>query len=236
MQKGNFHMSIDILAEATNEAERPNFIFGQCEVSGQYVQFVDKKKVIWTEHDDLNKRELEVTMVVNPIEETGLTKLMTRQFIANNYGEFATIVWPSLKNCGLKQLNELNKKFVKMEIVEARKYKDKTTGELKSATTFKFHGVYADKAACVAELHKSGQPVSTLNVAPSSNPGDPMAIDMTPNASNLERENSKAFLPMLIKAAGGDTNQLKTLIASMSPLNKYFTVDSPEVVELLKAA
>lgn len=229
-------MSIDILAEATNEAERPNFIFGQCEVSGQYVQFVDKKKVIWTEHDDLNKRELEVTMVVNPIEETGLTKLMTRQFIANNYGEFATIVWPSLKNCGLKQLNELNKKFVKMEIVEARKYKDKTTGELKSATTFKFHGVYADKAACVAELHKSGQPVSTLNVAPSSNPGDPMAIDMAPNASNPERESSKLFLPMLVKAAGGDVNQLKTMIASMTPLNKYFTVDSPEVVELLKAA
>lgn len=229
-------MSIDILAEATNEAERPNFIFGQCEVSGQYVQFVDKKKVIWTEHDDLNKRELEVTMVVNPIEETGLTKLMTRQFIANNYGEFATIVWPSLKNCGLKQLNELNKKFVKMEIVEARKYKDKTTGELKSATTFKFHGVYADKAACVAELHKSGQPVSTLNVAPSSNPGDPMAIDMTPNTSNPERESSKLFLPMLVKAAGGDVNQLKTMIASMSPLNKYFTIDSPEVVELLKAA
>ena len=63
-----------------------------------------------------------------------------------------------------------------------------------------------------------------------------MAIDMTANAHNPERESSKAFLPMLVKAAGGDLNQLKLTLASMSPLNKYFTIDSPEVQALLKAA
>jgi hypothetical protein len=58
---------------------------------------------------------------------------------------------------------------------------------------------------------------------------------MTPNAANPERESYKAFLPTLVKAANGDKQQLATMLAGMSPLNKYFTVDSPEVVALLAA-
>jgi len=192
---------------------------------------------------DLIARKLETPHQLKPVAESLSNSLGKPKYSLADISNFNIDDAATRANVDLlagivsmqKQLNELNKKFVKMEIVEARKYKDKTTGELKSATTFKFHSVYVDKVACVAEFGKSGQPVSTLNVAPANNPGDPMAIDMTANANNLERENSKAFLPMLIKAAAGDTNQLKTLIASMSPLNKYFTVDSPEVVELLKA-
>lgn len=230
-------MSIDILAEATNEAERPNFIFGQCDVSGAYVQFVNKKKVVWTEHDDPKDKQLEVTFIVNPIEETGLTKLMNRSAIANNYGEFATIIWPSLRDlCGLKQLNELNKKFVKMEVVEARQYTDKTTGEIKKATTFKFHAVYADKAACVADFNKTGQPRNTLVTAATPIPGDPSVVDMTPNTQNQERETAKLFLASLVKGAAGNKQQLAMMISGMPQISKYFTVDSPEVAELLKAA
>lgn len=229
---------LDPMSTAVEEAERPNFIYGQLEVSAAFIQFVNKKKTVWTEHDDPKERRTEVTMVINPIEETGLTQLFTRSTICGNRGEWADIIWPSLRDgCGIKELRAADKKFVKVEVVKTgRKYTNKNGEEVEN-TTFKFHGLFADKAGCVSAFSADGgTPKSTLNVAPSNNPGDPMAIDMTANASNLERENSKAFLPMLIKAAGGDTNQLKTLIASMSPLNKYFTVDSPEVVELLKAA
>ena len=229
---------LDPMNTAVEEAERPNFIYGQLEVSAAFIQFVNKKKTVWTEHDDAKERRTEVTMVINPIEETGLTQLFTRSTICGNRGEWADIIWPSLRDvCGIKELRAADKKFVKVEVVKTgRKYTNKNGEEVEN-TTFKFHGLFADKAGCVSAFSADGgTPKSTLNVAPPNNPGDPMAIDMTPNASNLERENSKAFLPMLIKAAGGDTNQLKTLIASMSPLNKYFSVDSPEVVELLNAA
>jgi len=229
---------LDPMNSAVEEAERPNFIYGQLEVSAAFIQFVNKKKTIWTEHDDPKERRTEVTMVINPIEETGLTQLFTRSTICGNRGEWADIIWPSLRDvCGIKELRAADKKFVKVEVVKTgRKYTNKNGEEVEN-TTFKFHGLFADKAGCVSAFSADGgTPKSTLNVAPSSNPGDPMAIDMTPNTSNPERESSKLFLPMLVKAAGGDVNQLKTMIASMSPLNKYFTIDSPEVVELLKAA
>lgn len=230
---------LDPMNTAVEEAERPNYIYGQLEVSAAFIQFVNKKKTVWTEHDDPKERRTEVTMVINPIEETGLTQLFTRSTICGNRGEWADIIWPSLRDvCGIKELRAADKKFVKVEVVKTgRKYTNKNGEEVEN-TTFKFLGLYADKSGCVSAFSADGgTPIkNTLHTAPTNNPGDPMAIDMTPNANNLERENSKAFLPMLIKAAGGDTNQLKVLIASMSPLNKYFTVDSPEVVELLKAA
>lgn len=229
---------LDPMSTAVEEAERPNFIYGQLEVSAAFIQFVNKKKTVWTEHDDPKERRTEVTMVINPIEETGLTQLFTRSTICGNRGEWADIIWPSLRDvCGIKELRAADKKFVKVEVVKTgRKYTNKNGEEVEN-TTFKFHGLFADKAGCVSAFSADGgTPKSTLHVTQPSNPGDPMAIDMAPNASNPERESSKLFLPMLVKAAGGDVNQLKTMIASMSPLNKYFTIDSPEVVELLKAA
>lgn len=227
---------LDPMNAAVEEAERPNFIYGQLEVSAAFVQFVNKKKTVWTEHDDPKERRTEVTMVINPIEETGLTQLFTRSTICGNRGEWADIIWPSLRDvCGIKELRAADKKFVKVEVVKTgRKYTNKNGEEVEN-TTFKFHGLYADKAGCVSAFSADGgTPKSTLVTA--SHPGDPMSIDMTPNASNPERESSKAFLPMLVKAAGGDINQLKVTLASMSPLNKYFTIDSPEVQALLKAA
>lgn len=227
---------LDPMNAAVEEAERPNFIYGQVEVSAAFVQFVNKKKIVWTEHDDPKERRTEVTMVINPIEETGMTQLFTRSTICGNRGEWADIIWPSLRDgCGIKSLRDADKKFVKAEVVKTgRKYTNKNGEEVEN-TTFKFHALYADKAACVSAFSADGgTPKSTLVTAPVA--GDPMAIDMTANANNPERESSKAFLPMLVKAAGGDLNQLKLTLASMSPLNKYFTIDSPEVQALLKAA
>ena len=65
---------LDPMNAAVEEAERPNFIYGQLEVSAAFVQFVNSKKIVWTEHDDPKNRSTEVTMVINPIEETGMTQ------------------------------------------------------------------------------------------------------------------------------------------------------------------
>lgn len=228
---------LDPMNAAVEEAERPNFIYGQVEVSAAFVQFVNKKKIVWTEHDDPKERRTEVTMVINPIEETGMTQLFTRSTICGNRGEWADIIWPSLRDtCGIKELRAADKKFVKAEVVKTgRKYTNRNGEEVEN-TTFKFHALYTDKAACVSAFSADGgTPKSTLNVAqPNNGAGDPMAIDMTANANNPERETSKQFLPMLVQGAK-DLVELKSMLASMAPLNKYFTVDSVEVQTLWKA-
>jgi len=43
-------------------------------------------------------------------------------------------------------------------------------------------------------------------------------------------------LPALVKGANGDLTKLAQILASMSPVNKYFTVDSPEVQALLQVS
>lgn len=234
---------LDPMAAAVEEAERLSFIFGQLEATAAFIQFVDKRKTVWTEHDDPKNRRTEVTLVINPLEETGMTRLFTRSAICSNTGEWADIVWPSLRDgCGIKALRDADKKFVKVEIVKTgRKYTNKAGEEVEN-TTFKFIALYPDKAGCVSEFLASGQPRSTLTTAsgqtptpPAATTGDPMAVDMTPNANNAERESCKMFLPMLVKAAAGNRQALANNLASMTPLNKYFNIDSPEVVALLAA-
>lgn len=224
---------LDPMAAAVEEAERPSFIFGQLEATAAFVQFVDKRKTVWTEHDKPENRRTEVTLVINPLEETGMTRLFTRSAICNNTGEWADIVWPSLRDgCGIKALRDADKKFVKVEIVKTgRKYTNKAGEEVEN-TTFKFLALYADKSACVSEFLASGQPRSTLTTANGQTPTSPA---QPADPSDMERENCRTFLPMLVKAAGGNRQTLAQNLAAMAPLNKYFNVDSPEVVALLAA-
>ena len=225
--------TLDPMAAAVSEAERPNYVYGQVEITAAFVQFQNRKKIVWTEHDDPKDRRTEVTFVINPIEETGMTSLFTRSMICGNRGEWADIVWPSLRDdCGVKELRSADKKWVKVEVVKTgRKYTNRNGEEVEN-TTFKFLGLYDDHAACAAAFTADGgKPKAASN---DDNPaGD---IDMTPTAEIAEREMCKTFLPPLVKAANGNRQQLAQNLAAMAPLNKYFTVDSPEVVALLNGA
>jgi hypothetical protein len=94
-------------------------------------------------------------------------------------------------------------------------------GVEKESTTFKFLEVYgseeaAEKAAF--ELYSGG------------NGSEPEA-DTKPN--NAERETALKFLPGLVAMSRGDTVQLATMLAQQPLIAKYFTVQSPEVQELL---
>jgi len=224
---------LDPMSSAVQEAERPNFIYGQIEASAAFIQFINKKKIVWTEHDDPKERRTEVTFVVNPIEETGMTSLFTRSAICSNRGEWADIVWPSLRDdCGIKELRTANGKFAKIEVVKTgRKYTNRSGEEVEN-TTFKFLSLYDNQAACAAAYVADGGKPRTNTVQADDPVG---AIDMTRNADNAEREISKQFLPSLVKGAGGNREQLAMMLSSMAPLNKYFTVDSPEVVALMAA-
>lgn len=230
----------DPLAVAVETAERGNFIFGEVQVSAQFVVLqkgVGKSTFIDGTHSPQDRRT-EVTFIVNPIEQSGLTQLITRAMLAES-AEWSRIVWPSLRDdCKVAQVREIDNKFVKVELVKTgRKWNDRKTGEEREGTTFKFHAVYQTLEACKSAYLAEGYSDRSSNITYVNDAvADAMAVDMTQNAHNPERESCKAFLPMLVKSAAGNRQQLATVLASMSPLNKYFHVDSPEVVALLNAA
>lgn len=227
-------LHFDPLADAVEAAERGNFYYGQVQVSGSYVVLMKgagKQTFIEGTHE-LKDRRTEVTFTLNPIEQSGLTQLITRSMIAES-PEFSRQVWPSLRDgCGITALRDLDNKFAKVELVKnGRKWQDKKTGEEREGTTFKFHTVFTDQTACIAGYEADG------NTPRTSTPVDAAAsVDMTPGVNDSEKEAMWAFMQTLIKQANGDKATLTSMLAGMPMITKYFTPDSPEVLPLLKAA
>lgn len=230
----------DPYAAAIEEAERGNYIYGQIEVAASAV--VLKKgqpKRTWIEgHDEDRDRSTEISFIVNPLEETGLTRLMQRSIIASNRGEWAQIVWPSLRDaCGVKDLRtDLDKKFVKVEFVKnGRKWTNKTSGEEQEGTTFKFHAVYDDHAACVAAYTADGNDVRGETATDPSDAGAAAAsVDMSPGAGSADpdKETALKFLEALAKQANGNKQALAEMLVNMPMITKYFNINSPEVAAM----
>lgn len=233
---------IDPMDSAVEEAERPFTMFGQLETSASFVMFVNSKKVAWIEgQDNPRDRRTEVTMIINPIEESGLVNLSTKNVICSNNNEWATIVWPSLRDeCKVANLREADRKWFKVETVKTGKtFVSKKTGETVANTTFKFVAMFNTHAECAAAYLADGNSIrtdatkGTLNGGAHSTMDDAAAIDMTPN--DERRQTALAFLPALVNAAKKDKTVLSSTFASMPMISEFFTVNSPEVVALLNA-
>lgn len=232
---------IDPMDTAVAEAERPNYIYGQLEATASFVMFANKKKVNWIDGQDAPRdRRTEVSILIYPIEETGFTNFFTRSVICSNNNEWATIIWPSLRDeCKVANLREADRKWVKVEVVKTGRSYTNKTGQTIDNTTFKFLAIYQSHAECAAAYLADGNAVRSdatkgvLNGGGHSAMDDAGAIDMTPNANNEERKAALAFLPALVKAANGNKQMLESTFAGMPMINKYFDVNSPEVTALL---
>ena len=55
-------------------------------------------------------------------------------------------------------------------------------------------------------------------------------------ANGAEKETAKKFLPALWKSSGQDVSKFAELIASNGLVSKHFSINSPEVLELIQAA
>lgn len=216
---------LDPFDSATEAGERPDAFFGKMEVSAQFVKLVKGQgKQAWIDGaDDPKDRRTEVAFVLNPLDCTGLTRTTERNVIAESR-EWSKIVWPSLRELGIKNVREVNGKFAHVEAVPQSKDSQ--------YTTLKFVGLYNTEAECVAAWEKvmgqTAQPRSAAEDVPFGNE--------QPQVNEVERNAAMGFLPHIVNANKHDLTALAKTLASMEPLNKYFTVDSPEVQELLKAA
>lgn len=230
-------ISNDPFAAAVEAAERGNFYYGSVQVSAVFVVLqkgVGKQTYIEGHHEPKD-RCTEITITINPIEQSGLTQLVIRSFIAES-AEFARIVWPSLRDaCGLAQLRDLDGKFAKVETVKnGRKWNDKKTGEEREGTTFKFHALYVSQDACVKAYESDGNVSRTGTSTPvAATAPDPVVVDTS--ASNPERDTAMMFLNTLAKQANGNKEALAQIITSTPLISKYFTLNSPEVAALMAA-
>src|SRR5690606_17515954 len=89
------------------------------------------------------------------------------------------------------------------------------------STTFKFHAIYANEAACVAAYQEARGVVHT---AQDDDPA--MEIDMSAGAGavdNSEYETAEAFLDVLVKT-NTDPESLAKAIAGVPVVAKYFDV------------
>lgn len=234
-------MVMDALDSAVLAAENRGMYWGQINVDGQFVVFqknVGKLSYIEGQHDP-KERRTEIEFVLSPIDEMGVSSLIQRSMIAESR-EWSDIVWPSLKKF-VKRPHDIDGRFVKVQMVpNGRSWADKTTGEMKQGTTFKFLDVYQHEAACKAAFVAESGIASTVDDNPA------MGIDMSPLETikpkapaaptvDPERETAVLFLPALIKQAGGDVAKLESLIKAMPMVAKFFTIQSVEVQKLMAA-
>jgi len=162
----------------------------------------------------------------------GSTYTIHREVIAE-FKDWAGIVLPSLKVAGIHP-RDLNEKWASWEMVNTgRTWTDRSTGETKNGTTFKFLAFYPDEAACRAAetAHYSRGPAS--DDEEDLDETHPMPEDNGSNGNDAQRAVAAKFLPALWNQAAGDVTKLGQLIAGNPLTSKYFDLNSTEVLELV---
>jgi len=229
---------VDPFDAATQAGERLDSLYGKVEVSATFVKLIKGVgKQPWSESDGVDTRRTEVQITLNPLDCTGLTLLVERRLIAESR-DWSGIVWPSLRDLGLKNVRDLNGKCVKAAMVKTGRTYTNKRGETSEETTFQFAAVFntVEEATAAYYAERGGAPGASAD-------NDPMAIPFgaqpatnistNGNGNGAERETAFQFVAALVKQSGGDRGKLAGLIAQMPLISKYFTVDSPEVQELL---
>lgn len=179
-----------------------------------------------------------VDLAITPLAECNLAWDIKRQDLAFGSSDWGKTTWPSLRALGVTEAQSINDKFVKIEMTPTGRTYTASNGETKTATAIKFVALYPDRAACL----KAWQ--DEFGGMASGNGHQPQAAAQEqPPANGNEREAAlkfaKAFVASALRSAGGDLDKAReTLTKTMAaqPLvSRYFTPDSPEIVEAMAA-
>jgi len=214
----------DVWNSADNAVPRPSVFFGRVDFDLYHcVLRKGEGAVVFdpAQHKEQEKRT-NISITVTPLSSSPYQFLTERRVLAESR-EWASKVLPSIKALGLST-RELNNRWVRYEMVPTGRKFTGNDGIEKEATTFKFLQVYCNEdaaEAAAAELYSSNAEESTDSEPATS--GD----------NGAERNTALSFLPGIVNMAGKDKSKVATMLAGMPLVSKYFTVDSPEVQELL---
>lgn len=217
----------DPMAAAVTDAESAQQYFGKLDISAEFVVLKKgQQKQTWLEGQDMDGRTTEVSIRLNPLDCTGLTRMVERQVLSNS-GEWSRIVWPSLRDLGVKQLRDIHGKFAHVQMVENGRSWQNKDGQTVHGSTFRFIKLF--------ELESDAEKAWEAQFGRAANQ-QAASSQAVSQVNETEKAAAAQFLPHIVNANRGDLAKLGQALASMAPLNKYFTVDSPEVQALLKVA
>jgi hypothetical protein len=221
-------------AESAKEPEFTNEIWGQVQAHSWYCileKGVGKIEFNPQVHSD-DKRRTAIDLIVRPLPDMNLNFDLVRNMIAESR-EWVSFVLPSIRDMGIGT-RDLNDKWVKVQTVTLTDkngnpvtYTD-NNGTVKEKTTIKFLKVYANEEECRNDYLAMSGKQSTSSGSSDS------------NGSDKERQTALAFLKVYVQnVCRGETEvsiireNLAKQIAVQPLINKHFTVDSPETVELI---
>jgi hypothetical protein len=232
---------------ANNPPEATQEYFGEASINAWFCMLVPgsgkqpyDERTLDPKTGEAPRRYTAIDVMVDPLSECGLQYDMKRTCLAE-FGEWKETTWPSLKALGILNAQEIAGKFVRVEMVPTgRKYQGQN-GE-REATAIKFVTIYPDRASCLADWQasygKNGHtaPAQTVTTTPAA------TAPTNGNGSN-ELETALKFAGVFVKQAvaqgKGDLDKtrgaLSTMLANQAMIAKHFTVDSPEITELLLA-
>lgn len=217
--------------------------FGELALDAQFVALVKGVgKVPW--EDDMEnqldpqtgknlRRYTALRVTLFPLAEMNLKWEVEREMLAE-FGAWVDVVLPSLKAIGVMDLPSINGKWAHLEMVENGESYINRDGKNVNKTYPKFHAIYQTEDACRA-AYMAYQNGTTPPAAQAAAPA--------PANTNGEQDVALTFLKQYVanavKATPGDLqairNSLSATIAGQALLQKYFTVDSPEVVQAIAA-
>lgn len=231
--------NVDPFDAATEAGDRKPVYYGRMEVTASFMSMAKGQQAqpfVDGVHNP-DTRRTQVHMILNPIDAMNLTQLLERKVIAE-FGAWPKIVWPSLRDLGLKNVRDLNGKWAKVEIAKTGRTYTSQRGEVQEETTFKFLALYdtaADAtAAYLADGGKTTAPADDESAIDMSHGAGAPATNIGVNGNGTaERDTALQFLKVLVKQANGDKGKLAASIAQMPMISKYFTADSPEITNIM---
>ncbi len=231
----------DVWDSAASATVAPRAYFGQV-FTDAFFCVLEKGvgKVVFDKSQHDEDRKLTCINIDGQVTRAnGDTYAIHREVIAE-FRDWAGIVLPSLKVAGVHP-RDLNEKWAKWEMVETgRTWTDRSTGETKKGTTFKFLEFFDSQEACRAaeQAHYGRGPAEEEGLdeshpMPEENSGDDGARG---GGRDAQREVAAKFLPALWKTAGGDVTKFSELIAGNPLTSKYFDLNSAEVAAIVAEA
>ncbi len=225
-------------AEQAKELQFSNIIWGQCEAKSWWC--VLEKGIGKVEFDPQvhspDQQRTAIDIIIHPLTDMGLTFDLARNMIAESR-EWASFVLPSIRDLGVSP-KEINGKWVKVQTVPVTDkasnpvtYTD-SNGAVKEKTTIKFLAVFPNEEACRADYLANSGKVPQPDTQYAGGNGN--------SNGNQERDTALKFLKVYVEnACRGQSDlqairsQLATQLAQQPLISKYFTVDSPEVVQMI---
>jgi len=176
------------------------------------------------------RRYAAIDLKIEPLLESGMQYPVERNMVAE-FGDWKEVTLPSLKDIGILDASVLNGKYAHIQLIPTGTYVSKKDGQEKKLTAVKFLAVYDTREQCLAAMNGDNPTSPTPVVAPVPSNGN----------GNAEKETAlkfaKAFVANAIRQAGGDLDKargiLALMIANQPVISKHYTVDSPEIVDMM---